>query len=115
MKTKKTRSRNREPFKRISVSIPELMFEDFKAKAKESGISMSKAIYFRLRTRAPIVIVPQEILRQVRQLSDIFRKILEQGALSCEDRELLQSIVKFKLQLVDLESHVEIVHGRKRG
>ena len=115
MKSKKTRTRKRARFKRISVSIPELMFEDFKEKAKESGISMSKAIYFRLRTRDPIVIVPQEILRQVRQLSDIFRKILEQGALSCEDRELLQYIVNFELRVVDLESHVEIVHGRGRG
>lgn len=107
MKKKKARMR------RIMVAMPPEMFEDFRLKAEMSGLSISRVIYLRLRTRGPMVVVPPEVLKEVKMLTAIYGRILATGNLAESDRAYLRGILEFEAKLVDLEARPAIVHGRQ--
>lgn len=108
---------NRPKMRRIMVAMPPAMYADFKEKADQSGLSMSRIIYLRLRNRGSMV-VPDEVHRMVEHIVSIFDKIVAEGVLCDTDREYLRRIVDFESALVDVEDKPSIVHGRqvkKRG
>ena len=99
---------------RIMVSLPPAMLADFKEKAQESGLSVSRIIYLRWKSRGPMVLVPEEFLRQTQQLVAIYDRISTAGTITADDRQILQSILNFHVRMVNLDAKISIMHG-KRG
>lgn len=98
---------------RIMVSMPQVMFADFKEKSDQSGLSISRIIYLRLKTKGSMILVPQEILHLLRQLVEIYERISAAGKLAESDRLILQRIIDFETKLVAFDEKVSIVHGKK--
>lgn len=101
---------------RISVSLPPDMLENYKILAEESGISVSRLIYLRLRSRKKsIVIVGQEVLKAIRELKTLVNGLLKGNS---PRNEIVQSIVRYTRFLenfVELDGeNEEIVKGGDR-
>ena len=103
---------------RISVSLPPDMLENYKMIAEESGVSVSRLIYLRLRSRKKsIMIVGQDVLNAVRELGTLVNGLLKGN--SPRD-DVVQSIVRytrFLEKFIELDGDdSEVVKGRdKRG
>ena len=101
---------------RISVSLPPDMLAHYKALAEESGISVSRLIYIRLRGKKnSIVVVGQDLLNAVLELKTLVRQLL-QGKPPSD--EVVQSLVRYSSFLekfVELDGdNSEIVRGGGR-
>ena len=107
---KKTR---KQKCHRIMVSMPPAMFADFKEKAEQSGLSMSRVIYLRLKTKGSMILVPQSILKGVQQLVRLHERILATGVLSEEDRQLLLRIIDFEMKMVAFDTKTTVIHGKE--
>lgn len=100
---------------RISVSLPLDMLANFKEIAEESGISVSRLIYLRLRSKKSIVVVGHEVINAVKELKALIRQLLQGNPLN---EEVAQSIVRytqFLEKFVELDNaNEEIVKGGGR-
>ena len=103
---------------RISVSLPPDMLAHYKVLAEEAGISVSRLIYLRLRSRKKsIILVGQEVLNAVQELKSLAQQILK-GTPPRDD--VVQSIARytrFLEKFIELDGDdSEVVKGRdKRG
>ena len=103
---------------RISVSLPPDMLENYKMIAAESGISVSRLIYLRLRSRKKsFVVVGQDVLNAIRELKNLVNGLLKGN--SPRD-EIVKSIVRYTRFLenfVDLDGESEeiVKGGDRRG
>ncbi len=93
---------------RISATLPQEMAEDFKAKSEMSGISISRLIFLRLRTRKPILIVGRDLLAHVRELRQVLDKIVDQGTIDVETVGILRQQVRFYETFIDTGSGVYV-------
>lgn len=97
---------------RISVSLPPDMMAHYKELAKASGISVSRLIYLRLKSKKPITIVGREVLEAVSELKKLVENI-SRGFYPNE--EILQAIIQqtnFFTSLVEVDnSKVEKIKG----
>lgn len=105
--------KRKENLQRIMVSMPPTMLSDFREKAQESGLSVSRVIYLRLKSRGPMVLVPWEVLEQTKQLVEIYGRIATTGAITADERQTLRRILDFQVQMVDLGDKTSIVHGKQ--
>ena len=96
----------------ISVSLPPDMMAHYKELAKASGISVSRLIYLRLKSKKPITIVGREVLEAVSELKKLVENI-SRGFYPNE--EILQAIIQqtnFFTSLVEVDnSKVEKIKG----
>ena len=78
---------------RISVSLPPDMLAHYKILAEESGISVSRLIYLRLKSKKKsLVVVGQDVMNAVQELKTLVRQIL-QGKPPSDD--VVQSLVRY--------------------
>lgn len=101
---------------RISVSLPPDMMAHYKTIAEESGISVSRLIYLRLKSKKKsLVVVGQDVMNAVQELKSLVRQLL-QGKPPSD--EVVQSLVRYSSFLekfVELDGdNSEIVRGGGR-
>lgn len=60
--------------KRLSISIPNALYDEYKAKAEYCGISLNRVIFYVLRRKRP-VIVPKDVLAIMLALQQDVRKL----------------------------------------
>lgn len=101
---------------RISISLPPDMLENYKMIAEEAGISVSRLIYLRLRSRKKsIMLVGQEVLNAVRELKSLAQQILKGTP---PQNDVVQSLVRytrFLEKFVELnDDNSEVVRGGGR-
>ncbi|MBR7024561.1 MAG: hypothetical protein IKI08_00930 [Selenomonadaceae bacterium] len=101
---------------RISVSLPPDMMAHYKTIAEESGISVSRLIYLRLKSKKKsLVVVGQDMFNAVQELKSLVRQLL-QGKPPSD--EVVQSLVRYSSFLekfVELDGdESEIVRGGGR-
>ena len=103
---------------RISVSLPSDMLAHYKLLAEESGISISRLIYLRLRSKKKtIVIVGREQLKEVQELKALVQALI-QGKMLNED--LADSFIRYahfleKFVALDNANEELVVVGVKCG
>lgn len=101
---------------RISVSLPSDMLAHYKLLAEESGISISRLIYLRLKSKKKsIVIVGREQLREVQELKALVQSLIQGKTLNEDLADLLIRYVDFLEKFVALDNaNEEIVFGGGR-
>lgn len=103
---------------RISVSLPSDMLAHYKLLAEESGISVSRLIYLRLRSKKKsIIVVGREQLREVQELKALVQALI-QGKMLNED--LADSFIRYahfleKFVALDNANEEIVVGGVKCG
>ncbi len=102
--------------KRISVSLPPDMLAHYKVLAEESGISVSRLIYLRLRSKKiSIVVVGQDMLNAVQELKTLVRQLLQSKPLNEEVADSLIRYSQFLEDFVELNNtNEEILKGGDR-
>ena len=87
----------------------------YKVLAGESGISVSRLIYLRLRSRKNIIIVGQEMLNTVKELKTLVRQLLQDKPPSDEIAQSLIRYSRFLEKFVELDGdESEVVRGGGR-
>lgn len=101
---------------RISVSLPPDMLANFKDIAEASGISVSRLIYLRLKSKKKsIVVVGREQLREVQELKALVQALIQGKTLNEDLADLLIRYVDFLEKFVALDDkNEEIVVGGGR-
>ena len=91
------------------------MMAHYKVLAGESGISVSRLIYLRLRSRKNIIIVGQEMLNTVKELKTLVRQLLQDKPPSDEIAQSLIRYSRFLEKFVELDGdESEVVRGGGR-
>ena len=103
---------------RISVSLPPDMLAHYKILAEESGISVSRLIYLRLRSKKrSIVIVGRDMLNAVQELKNLVKSLIQSKPI---DEDVADSLIRYSHFLenfVKLDNANEeiVVGGGRRG
>ena len=103
---------------RISVSLPPDMLENYKMIAEESGISVSRLIYLRLRSRKKsIMVVGQDVLKAIRELKTLVNGLLKGNSPRDDVVQSIARYTRFLEKFIELDGDdSEVVKGRdKRG
>ena len=61
---------------RISVTLPTEMLQDFKLRSEQTGLSISRLIYLRLRSRTPKLLVTSDVLSEITDMNKKPEKII---------------------------------------
>jgi DNA primase catalytic subunit len=80
---------------RVSVTLPVLMMNDFKLKADLAGISLSRIIYLQLRSKTPISIVSNRLVKEAGCLRKAMEQVAATGGLNPEALECLWKEVQY--------------------
>lgn len=78
---------------RICVTLPVDMLQNFRLLSEETDLSVSRLIYLRLRKREPILIVTDDMLREIQILRELLNEIKFFSNLSPEKLSRLESSV----------------------
>lgn len=101
--------------KRVSVSLPPDMLAHYKDLAETAGISISRLIYLRLKSRKKsIVIVGRDLLSDVRELKSLVEALIQGKPLN---EEVVDSLIRsrFLENFVVLNNvHDDVVIGGGR-
>lgn len=92
---------NRVPWQRISVSLPPLMLTDLKVKSRETGLSVSRLVYLRLRERGDIIIVPSSIRQELVRLQRLVDDAKDGHCIPAEVIEQLSDYTALVKQLLE--------------
>lgn len=98
---------------RICVTLPVEMLQDFKTVSEETDLSVSRLIYLRLRKREPILIVTEDVLREIQGLKELLIDIKCGNFLSHEAFAVLQARVKQFENFVKMDDPDMIIHIRR--
>lgn len=99
---------------RISVSLPVEMLQDFKLRSEKTGLSISRLIYLRLRSRTPMLLVTSEVLSEIEDMNERLEKIIAGNHLSADELSVLKERIKQIERFVDFDSPTEIIHVKRR-
>ena len=103
---------------RISVSLPPDMLANFKDIAEASGISVSRLIYLRLKSKKKSIIVfGREQLREVQELKALVQALIQDKMLN---EDLADSFIRYahfleKFVALDNANEEIVVGGVKCG
>ena len=81
--------------KRVSVTLPMVMAENFKAKAELAGVPVSQLIAKQLKTQTPIAIVSDRLVAEVSSLREAVEKLADTGIFSADVVACLRQQVIF--------------------
>ena len=98
---------------RVSVTLPEEMVYEFKEKSKMTGLSISKLIYYRLRSNKPIIIVPQDVQNSIGYLVSLIKNAERTKNFNPEIIEYLKEYLNFVSRFVSFDKSPEYIEGRK--
>lgn len=99
---------------RISVTLPVEMLQDFKLRSEKTGLSTSRLIYLRLRSRTPMLIVTSDILSEIADMNERLEKIIAGKHLPADELSVLKERIKQIERFVDFNSPAEIIHVNRR-
>ena len=99
---------------RISVTLPVEMLQDFKIRSEKTGLSISRLIYLRLRSRTPMLLVTSDVLSEIADMNERLEKIIAGKHLPADELSVLKERIKQIERFVDFDSPTEIIHVRKR-
>lgn len=99
---------------RISVTLPAEMMDDLKYRSSLTGISISKLIFYRLRTRKPIVLIPQAIQEQVEKLTDLLLQMEQKRTFDSETLQILKDYCEMFHSLVDTKAPCEFLTLKRK-
>ena len=100
------------------MSLPPDMLAHYKILAEESGISVSRLIYLRLRSKKrSIVIVGRDMLNAVQELKNLVKSLIQSKPI---DEDVADSLIRYSHFLenfVKLDNANEeiVVGGGRRG
>lgn len=97
--------------KRITVTLPQELYDDFKERSLQTGLSISRIIYLRLIKRGNMVLVPRYILDELTQLNEIYRRIESDDVINANDRELLRRVIELENK-ISFEQQTNYVFGK---
>ena len=69
---------------RVSVTLPVLMVNDFREKADLAGMSLSRVIHLRLRSKSPITVVSNRLVEEATRLRKAMERVAATGGLNAE-------------------------------
>ena len=104
--------------RRISVSLPPDMLAHYKVLAEESGLSVSRLIYLRLRSKKnSIVIVGQDVINAVAELKSLAQQLLHGTQ---PENDVVDSIIRYaqfleKFVVLDDKNEEIVKGGGRRG
>lgn len=81
--------------KRVSVTLPMVMAENFKAKAELAGVSVSQLIVKQLKNKKKIAIVSDRLMAEVSSLREAVEKLAATGIFSADVVACLRQQVLF--------------------
>ena len=99
---------------RISVTLPEEMMDDLKYRSSLTGVSISKLIFYRLRTRKPIVLVSQDLQEQVEKLTDLVLQMEKTRTFDSEILQILKDNCEMFNSLVDTKAPCEFITIKRK-
>ena len=102
------------PTGRVCVTLPLEMLEDYKEKSRLTGLSISRLVYRRLRSRKPIFIVTDNILSNLDRLHSILARLEKNVVVDAEALGVLRSYVEHADRVVEYDSPKEVIHVRIR-
>lgn len=97
--------------KRITITLPQELYLDFKEKSKETGLSMSRLVYLRLKKSGDMVLVPRYVFDELKQLNGIYQRIEDAGVISANDRELLMRVIELESK-ISFDKEINYVFGK---
>ena len=103
---------------RISVSLPPDMLANFKDIAEASGISVSRLIYLRLKSKKKsIIVVGREQLREVQELKALVQALIQGKPI---DNDVADSLIRYshfleRFVALDNANEEIVVGGGRRG
>jgi len=97
--------------KRITVTLPQELYEDFKERSLQTGLSMSRIIYLRLIKRGNMVLVPRYVLDEIKKLNETYRRIEADGVINVNDRELLMRVIELENK-ISFDKKTNYVFGK---
>lgn len=103
---------------RISVSLPPDLLAHYKAIVEESGISVSRLIYLRLRSKKKsIIVVGQDMMNAVQELKNLVQSLIQGKTLN---EDLADSLIRYtdflgKFVALDGKDEEIVFGGVKRG
>lgn len=87
--------------KRISTTIPGDLKDDLQLRARQAGISVNRLIYLILiRKNKPLLIVPNDIKREIVRLNRLFLQIKKAGTIPDEALTIMKERVDFINRMV---------------
>ena len=101
---------------RISVSLPPDMLANFKDIAEASGISVSRLIYLRLKSKKKsIVVVGRDMLDAVQELKNLVKSLIQGKPIDADVADSLIRYSHFLEKFIALDNaNEEIVFGGGR-
>ena len=100
--------------RRICITLPADMLENFRILSEETDLSISRLIYLRLRNRESILIVTDDMLHEIQVLRELLNEIKFLNYLSPEKLSRLESSVSIIEKMVNFDSPTTVVHVRRR-
>lgn len=100
--------------RRICITLPADMLENFRILSEETDLSISRLIYLRLRNRESILIVTDDMLHEIQILRELLNEIKFLNYLSPEKLSRLESSVSIIEKMVNFDSPTTVVHVRRR-
>lgn len=102
---------------RISVSLPPDMLANFKDIAEAAGISVSRLIYLRLKSKKKsIVIVGRDMLNAVQELKNLVQSLIQSKPI---DEDVADSLIRYShflenfVKLDNANEEIVVVGGRR--
>lgn len=87
--------------KRISTTIPGDLKDELQLRARQAGISVSRLVYLILiRKKKPLLIVPNDIKREIVRLNRLFLQIKKAGTIPDEALTIMKERVDFINRMV---------------
>ena len=99
---------------RICVTLPVDMLQNFRILSDETDLSISRLIYLRLRSREPILVVTNDMLREIQTLRELVTDIKHGNYISHERLYLIETNMRQIEQMINFDSPTIVVHVRKR-
>ena len=87
--------------KRISTTIPGDLKDELQLRARQAGISVSRLVYLILiRKHKPLLIVPNDIKREIVRLNRLFLQIKKAGTMPDEELTIMKERDDYKNRMV---------------
>ena len=99
---------------RICVTLPIEMLQNFRILSDETDLSISRLIYLRLRSREPILVVTNDVLREIQTLRGLITDIKRDNYISPERLHMIEMNMRQIEEVVNFNSPTTIIHVRKR-
>ena len=85
----------REKKMRVCVTLPRLMAEDYRERARLAGISVSRAIYLTLKHRSGFAIISRSVEEAIRDLQSTIRAAINGGKIDPQTLLMLRQNAEF--------------------